>query len=268
MPRNLAHHYRSGILSIVHSPSEKEESVRAIIRCCFALKKADKGSKNQINSLVLAQGHHWSKTKWTHQYRLWLPQIRALLDSHLQIALDEHLGHLDYLESRIGRLEQEIEKIAESDSYAPFVNKLCAFKGIGSLAAMLLIAEITDFHRFGSPGALMAFLGLIPSENSSGDKQDGGSITKTGNPRCRTQIIESVQSYMKRPVISPQMKNNLASVDAHSANIAVKCMNRLHKRFWSLVMKGKTHNVAITAIAREFVGFIWAMMQSEQAAAA
>lgn len=261
--RNLAQNYRAGTLTIVHPPSEEEESIRAIIRCRFALKEAGKRTKQQINNFVLGQGHHWPRSKWGSQHRSWLIQIRTLLDPHLQMVLDEHLGHLDYLETRIKRLEWEIEQLARSDMYAPSVNKLCAFRGIASLSAMLLIAEITDFRRFGSPGALMAFLGLIPSEDSSGDKQSGGPVTKAGNPRCRAQIIESVQHYVKRPVIGPKMKENLAKVDAQSANIAIKCMNRLHKRFWALTMKGKIRNVAITAIAREFIGFIWAMMQNE-----
>jgi transposase len=109
----------------------------------------------------------------------------------------------------------------------------------------------------------MAFLGLIPSENSSGDKQRGGPITKTGNSRCRTQVIECVQHYVKKPRISNLMKSDLAQADPHSAAIAVKCLKRLHKRYWSLTMKGKLKPVALTAIAREFVGFIWAMMQPQ-----
>jgi transposase len=128
---------------------------------------------------------------------------------------------------------------------------------------MVLMGEITDFRRFSNPRALMAFLGLIPSENSSGDKQKGGSITKAGNHRCRTFLIESVQHYKKRPHLSSQMKQDLAQVDAQSANIAIMCLKRLHKRYWTLTLKGKIHPVAITAIAREFVGFIWAMMQRQ-----
>lgn len=266
--RNLAQNYRAGMLTVVHPPSREEESIRSVVRCRFALKEAAKRAKHQINTFVLAQGHHWSKSKWGSQHRSWLTKIGGLLDSHLQIVLDEHLGHLNYLESRIERLEQEIEQIAQSDIYAPSVKKLCAFKGIAPLSAMLLISEITDFRRFGSPGALMGFLGLVPSEDTSGDNQKGGSITKAGNPRCRTQIIESVQHYVKRPLIGSKMKEDLAKVDAHSANIAVKCMYRLHKRFWALTMKGKIRNVAITAIGREFVGFIWAMMQREPEAVA
>jgi len=136
-------------------------------------------------------------------------------------------------------------------------------KGIQTLTAMLLIAEITDFRRFPNPRALMAFLGLIPSEDSSGDKRKDGAITKAGNHRCRTALIEAVQHYGKSSHISPRMKDALSHVDALTATIAVKCLKRLHKRFWALTLKGKLRPVAITAIARELVGFIWAIMQPQ-----
>jgi transposase len=264
--RNLAQLYRDGSLTVVKPPSEEEESVRGLIRCRMALKEAAKRAKLQINTFLLAHDLHWEKSKWTGKHRQWLSKTN-FSDSCVQTVFTEFRGHLEYLETRISHLDSQIEEIGRSEIYGPSVKKLRAFKGIGTLAAMLLIAEITDFRRFASPRALMAFLGLIPSEDSTGEKRRGGPITKTGNPRCRTQLIESVQQCTKRPVISKVMKSNLAEVDAHSANIAINCMNRLYKRFWSLANKGKSRQVAITAIAREFVGFIWAMMQTQPAAA-
>jgi transposase len=260
--RDLARHYANGMLTVVHPPTEEEESVRSLIRCRLSLKEAAKRSKQQINTFVLAQDYRWHKSKWTKQHRWWLAHLE-MDHEHLHTVLDEHLGHLAYLESRIQSLDDQIEQIAHSDIYAASVKKLRAFKGIGTLSAMLLIAEITDFRRFASPGALMAFLGLIPSENSSGATQKGGSITKAGNPRCRTQIIESVHHYLRQPKISEKMKAQLSEVDGKSANIALTCMHRLHKRYWALTHKGKIRPVAIVAIAREFVGFIWAMMRPE-----
>lgn len=259
---DLAQNYANGTLSIVHAPTEQEESVRSLIRSRMAFKENAKRVKHQINSLVQSQGLRWSRSKWTFQHRKWLWELQ-MPDRYLQVVLDENLCHLDYLQSRIKYFDQQIEQIAESEIYAPAVKKLRAFKGIATLSAMLFIAEITDFRRFPDPRALMAFLGLIPSENSSGDKIRGGSITKTGNTRCRTQLIECVQHYVKKPQISYNMKADLAQVDPHSAEIAVKCLKRLHKRYWALTMKGKLRAVAITAIARELVGFIWAMMQPE-----
>jgi transposase len=260
--QSLAMNYANGTLSIVHLPTEKEESVRSFIRCRSTFKETEKRSKQHINSLLLSQGLRWHKTKWTLQHRKWLWALK-MPNEYLQAILDEHLSHLDYIQSRVKYFEQQINKIAESEIYVSAVKKLRALKGIGTLSAMLLIAEITDFHRFPNPRSLMAFLGLIPSENSSGDKQRGGPITKTGNSRCRTQLIECVQHYVKTPQISQKMKADLSQVDPHSAEIAVKCLKRLHKRYWSLTMKGKIRPVALTAIAREFVGFIWALMQTE-----
>ena len=259
---DLVQNYAAGMLSIVHPPSEKEESVRSLIRCRMAFKDSIRKVKMQINSLLLSQGIRWEHGKWTVAHRTWLSGLK-LQNETLQLVFQEHLGHLNYLEVRVKALDQSIQEIAHSEIYAPSVKKLRAFKGIGTLSAMLLIAEITDFKRFASPRTLMAFLGLIPSENSSGDKQVGGSITKAGNSLCRMQLIEAVQHYVRKPNISMTMKSDLSQVDACTANTAIKCLNRLHKRFWALTMKGKMRPVAITAIAREFVGFIWAVMQPE-----
>ena len=259
---NLAQNYANGTLSIVHLPTEEEESIRGLVRCRAAFKEAEKRAKHQINSLLHSQDLHWPRSKWTCQHRKWLWELK-MPNEYLQMVLDEHLAHMDYLQSRIKSLEEQIEQVADSEIYEPAVKKLRAFKGIGTLSAMLFIVEITDFRRFPSPRALMAFLGLIPSEASSGDKQRGGPITKTGNARCRTQLIECVQHYVKKPQISYKMRSDLAQVDAHSATIAIKCLKRLHKRYWALTMKGKIRPVALTAIAREFVGFIWAMMQPQ-----
>jgi len=257
---NLAQNYANETLSIVHLPTEEEESVRSLIRCRMAFKDNEKRAKRHINSLLLSQGITWPQSKWTVRHLQWLWGLK-MPNEYLQMVLDEHLSNLDYLQSRVKYLDQKIEQIASSDLYAPAVKKLRAFKGIGTLSAMLFIGEITDFRRFPNPRALMAFLGLIPSEHSSGNKQRGGPITKTGNPRCRTQLIESVQHYVKKPQISYKMKADLAQVDPRSAEIATKCLKRLHKRYWALTSKGKIRSVAITAIARELVGFIWAMMQ-------
>lgn len=264
--RDLVQNYAHGMLSIVHAPSEEEESVRSLVRCRFTFKEAAKRVKQQINSLLLGQGQHWGQSKWTLQHRKWLWELR-MANAYLQQVLDEHLAHLDYLETRIKHLDEQIEQIAGSELYAPAVKKLRAFKGIKTLTAMLLIAEITDFRRFPNPRALMAFLGLIPSEDSSGDRRKDGAITRAGNSRCRSALVESVQHYGKSPHISGRMKCDLSQVDAYSASVAVKCLSRLHKRFWALSMKGKLRPVVITALAREFVGFIWAVMQPQPAIA-
>ncbi len=264
--RHLTQLYANGQLTTVHPPSEEQESIRSIVRCRLSLKENEKSVKLQINSFVLSHGFHWADSRWTVKHRQWLGALQ-LRDDFSQKVLGEHLGHLEYLSARISHLDNLIREIAESEVYAPSVKKLKAFKGLDILSAMILITEVTDFRRFPNPRSLMAYLGLIPSEDSSGGRQKGGSITKTGNHRCRTQLIESVQHSMKKPIISYKMKHNLEHIDPASASIAIKCMHRLHKRFWALVMKGKSRNKAKTAVAREFVGFIWAMMTQNEPAA-
>jgi transposase len=264
--RDLVQNYAAGRLSIVHLPSEQEESVRSLVRCRYAFKEAAKRVKHQINSFLLGQGQCWKRAKWTQQHRQWLLKLEMPY-AYLQEVLSEHLAHLEYLETRLDHLDEEIGKLAESDLYAPSVKKLRALKGIQTWAAMVLIAEITDFRRFSNPRALMAFLGLIPSEDTSGDKRKGGPITKAGNSRCRTILIEAAQHYANSPRISARMKEDLSQVDGPTNVIALKCVARLHKRFWALSRKGKLRPVAITAIARELVGFIWAIMQPQPAIA-
>jgi transposase len=202
------------------------------------------------------------KKRWSKRYLVWLSNLE-MPEKYIKIILEEQLGLLNYTQARITSLDDQIKDIAQSKIYAPSVNKLRTFKGIGTLTAMILIAEITDFRRFPNARSLMAFLGLIPSENTSGEKQRPGSITKSGNSRVRKHIIEAAQHYPKATNISQQMKKDLSEVDAQSAQIAVNCMERLHKRYWHLALRGKTRSKALTAIARELVGFIWAMMQPE-----
>ncbi|MBU0994888.1 MAG: IS110 family transposase [Proteobacteria bacterium] len=257
---NMVQQYSQGNLSIVHPPTEEEESIRSLIRCRLAMKENEKHIKQQINAFLLFHGLHWGKTKWTVKHRQWLSNCQ-MRDEYSKNVLDEYIGHLNYVSARIECLDELIEKVAASDIYASAVKELRALRGIGTLTAMLLIAEITDFKRFPNPKSLISFMGLIPSENSSDGKEKGGGITKSGNGRCRKQLIESVQHYIKKPVITYTMRRNLKEVKPGTANIAIKCMHRLHKRYWTLVMKGKNTNKAKTAIAREFVGFIWAIMQ-------
>jgi len=267
--KKLAQHYAHGLLTIVHPPTEQEESVRSLVRCRFAFKETIKRVKQQINALLLSQDHYWKRSKWTYQHRVWLRSI-TLSTGHLQLVLQELMAHLDYLESRLHYLEEQIAQLAGSEIYAPSVKKLCALRGIGTLTAMVLIVEVTDFRRFSSPRALMAFLGLIPGEDSSAGRHAPGAITKTGNRRCRTLLVEAAQHYARKPCVSYALKKNLSQVAAPVSALAVNCMQRLHKRYWFLVCKGKLRQKAIVAVARELVGFIWALMQEpvETAAAA
>ena len=204
---NLVQNYAAGMLSLVHLPTEEQEGIRGLVRCRSRFKEDEKQVKQQINSLLLSQGFRWPKSKWTEMHLQWISRLE-ISNEHVKIVLDEHLNHLAYIQSRRQYLEEQVKQVAQNETYADSVKKLRAFKGIGTIGAMVLICEITDFRRFPNPGALMSFLGLIPSENSSGEIRKGGGITKAGNYRCRNQLMESVQHYVRRPVISSQMKKD------------------------------------------------------------
>ena len=257
----LVQNYANETLTCVHLPTEHEEAVRALVRSRMFFKDEEKKIKQQITFLLMKHDILWKgKSRWTCAHKRWLSQIE-LPQREAHVVLEEFLSLHNYLESRIEYLEAQIEEVACTELYAESVKKLKSLRGIGTLSAMLLLTEIIDFRRFPSARALMAFLGLIPSEHSSGKTQHGGSITKTGNSRCRKQLIENAQHYIRVPNITKRMRDTLSKVDAVTADISIHCLDRLNTRYWSLVNKGKLRPVALTAIAREFVGFIWAIMQ-------
>lgn len=254
---NLAYQFRNGSLTFVHVPTEKEESVRALIRCRQSFKEDSKRIKMRINSLLQTQGYKYSGTNWTQSHGKWLNTLN--LPGETGKVLYEYQTHLEFLNARIEDLDGEIGKLAESAPYAKQVKALRVLRGIGTLSAMMLITEIVDFQRFPTAKSLMAYLGLTPSEHSSAASKRYGGITKAGNGACRRILIECVQHYRKKPVPTAKLRGKWAGQPADQKSIAIKCMQRLHKRYWALEHR-KPKNVALVAVAREFVGFIWSLM--------
>ena len=170
---------------------------------------------------------------------------------------------LDLLIMQREELDKNIEEIAESKEYIEKVKILRGYRGIGTLTAMILISEIIDFTRFKTAKEIMSYIGLVPREFSSGGKEVKGSITKTGNSRIRRALIESSWHYIKKTDITKRMKNDLKELSGENQKIPVKALNRLHKKFYRLTLRGKERQKAIVAVARELVGFIWFSMVHE-----
>ena len=166
----------------------------------------------------------------------------------------------EILRSRRDDLDEQIEKIAFSASYKPLVQRLTCFRGISTLAAMTLVTEIGDWRRFERPSQLMAFLGLVPSEDSSVDRTRKGSITKAGNSRCRHVLVQAAWKYRYRPAVSAQLKKRQRGQPPQVIAHAWKAQHRLFKLFHRINAK-KPSQVAAVATARELVGFLWAVMQ-------
>ena len=259
---NLAYQFRNGSLTFVHVPTSDQEAVRTLIRCRHVFKEDSKKVKLRIFALLKTLGFHYPRSKWTKSHLAWMDTLT--LPALSQQVLVEHRTSLEYLNIRIAAMDKTIDELAGSAPYAEAVKAMATLRGISTLSAMTLISEIVDFRRFPTAKALMSYLWLTPSEYSSSAVKKYGGITKAGNGTCRRILIESVQHYRKPPVPTATFHKKCEGQPAERVQSSIKCMQRLHKRYWALVAHRKPQNVALTAIAREFVGFIWSFMQPKE----
>lgn len=179
--------------------------------------------------------------------------------SSLQTAFQEYLQNLNEIEERVKRLEEEIQHQGSEGIHAPMIQTLQSLRGVALITASSLVAEIGSFKRFKSPKQLMAYCGLVPSESSSGEVRRQGKITKTGNPHVRRLLIEAAWSYRYQPGVKGRLKKRLDGQKGSVQTISWKAQQRLHKKYYRLLARGKSSNTAITAVARELAGFVWAI---------
>jgi transposase len=188
----------------------------------------------------------------------WLAR-QKLAHAEQRIAFEEMLLAVRQAQERIARLEAAIRDAVPEWSLAGAVEGLMAMRGIDLVTATALLAEIGDLSRFRTPRELMAYLGLVPSEHSTGDKVRRGAITKAGNRRARRLVVESAWSYRHPPRVGKKKQDRVAAAPQAVREIAWKAQHRLYRRYRALIRKGKHKTVVITAIARELCGFIWAI---------
>jgi transposase len=212
--------------------------------------------KQRLNHFLIRHGYHHTGCNWTEEHHKWINQI-DFDNKILNNTLAHYAIELEFLNMQLKDLDREIEKIALSDEYKERVEALCAFRGIATLTAMIIISEVVDFSRFSNPRELMAYLGLVPSEYSSGGTVKKGSITKCGNKRVRRALIEAAHHYRHKPNISIKLKKDLEKVRSELRVAPVKALQRLHKKYYHMLFRGKPTQVTVTAVAREFCGFIW-----------
>ncbi len=259
----LARLYRSGHLTPVQVPDEEQEAVRSLVRTRFALLLQGKKCKQRIHSMLLRQGLVFrdGKSYWTKKHRSWLAGVRRQAQGAAATVLQTELELLEYLETQICSLDAEIERHANSPTYQPIVEALECLRGVKTLTAMTVATEIGDIQRFPSPRALMSWVGLVPSEHSSGDRERRGPITKAGNAHLRRVLVEAGHNHRVKAGADLIIKRRRQGQPAEVVGIAVKAQHRLSKRYWHLVQR-KHHNVAVIAVARELCGFIWALMRA------
>lgn len=259
---NLAMSHRSGDLTPVVVPDETDEAVRDLVRTRKDINIALRKVKQQINAFVLRQGLSYTgKSKWSKAHLNWLKDLKMPHPAQ-QIALTEYLDAMDNHKARVKRLETAIVASCQSWRLLPVVQALQALRGISMLSSVTLIAELGDLTRFDRPEQLMAFLGLIPSEHSSGETVKRGPITKTGNTHARRTLIESAQAYRLPARKSATIRKRQDGLPEDVCEIAWNAQLRLCTRYRRLIARGKNHNVVITAIARELAGFIWAIART------
>jgi transposase len=219
--------------------------------------------------MLLRYGLQFLETKnWTHKHRAWLKGLR-FEQPRAQQVFDLYLLAIEQVEERLKRLEAQIEEAAEEEAYAERVGWLCCLRGINTVTAMTIVAELHDFQRFTHPRELMAYLGLVPSEYSSGAHTKRGSITKAGNSHVRRVLVEAAWNYRHRPAVSAHLRKRREGQPTAVIAIADRAQQRLYQRYYRL-KEGhrKPHNVVVVAIARELVGFIWAVLHHRDAAQA
>lgn len=256
---NLATLHRSGDLSPVYVPDKIDEAMRDLVRTRKDISIALRKIKQQINAFLLRQGLSYpGKTKWSKAHLNWLTELR-MPHPVQQIALTEYFDAMENHEARIKRLEATITASCQAWRLLPVVDALQALRGISMVSSVTLVAELGDLTRFDSPAQLMAYMGLVPSEHSSGATVKRGSITKTGNTHARRTLIESSQAYRLPARKSTLIRKRQEDLPEDVRDIAWNAQLRLCHRYRRLIAKGKNHNVAITAVARELSGFIWAI---------
>jgi len=259
----LAQLYRAGELTPIYVPTEEDEILRDLVRAREDSKEDLLRAKQRLTKFLLRRDIHPPKTikkKWTYAYREWLDAL-SFESSTLNIVFQEYLQQLVEIEQRMKRLENEIQIHAEKGFHAPMIQALQVLRGVSVLTATALVAEIGSFRRFRKADQFMAYNGLVPSESSSGEIRKQGKITKTGNKHVRWLLIESAWSYRHKPVVKGNLKKRQEGQPASITAISWKAQQRLHKKFYHLLGKGKAPGKAVTAVARELAGFIWAIAQ-------
>lgn len=253
----LARLFRAGELTGVNIPDAVDEAMRDLCRARTDAVQDQRRQRAQLKAFLLRHGYRYQgKTSWNEKH---LSYLRSLTLSHPahRAVLEDTLTTLIGAQERIARLEENMEALLTGWQMKPVVQALMGMRGFALVGAMVMVSELGSAWRFEHPRQLMAYLGLVPTENSSGGKRRQGGISKTGNSHARWIMIEASHHYRLEPGVSPQLSKRQEGLDEDVKACAWKAQTRLHKRLKQLLARGKHRNKAQVAVARELTGFVW-----------
>lgn len=263
--RKLAELDRAGLLTEVHAPTQEDEAARDLCRAREDAHEDLVRSRHRVSKLLLRRGWHWTggQRAWSQAYWRWLRSLRFEHRAD-QWMFEDYLLAIEQVETRLKALEAQILLLSQEPRYLEAVGALRCFRGIDTITGMSIVAELYDMMRFDSARGLMAYLGLVPSEHSSGGKEHRGEITKAGNSHVRRLLIEAAWHYRHRPGLKVLAKRRQGQPQRVIA-IADRAMHRLHRRFNRMLERGKPRPKVVVAVARELTGFVWAALRPDQA---
>jgi transposase len=261
----LARCYRAGELTAVWVPDSAHEALRDLVRAREAAKKDQLRHRHRLGKFLLRHGKRpiGAGQAWTKKYLNWIRIHVRFEQPALEATLSHYLEEVDHIAERIRKLEQAIdEAVAQAaPEIRAVIEALQALRGVAQTTAATVVCELGRLSRFSNPRQLMGYSGLVPREHSSGNRVQRGAITKSGNAHLRRVLVEAAWTYRHRPNIHARLlrrQKSLALPD-EAKRIAWQAQQRLHKRFAGLAARGKNNNVIVTALARELLGFMWAI---------
>jgi len=254
----LARMLRAGELTAVHVPTEEQESGRDLLRAREDAREHRTAARNQLLKFLLRHGHRREGHNWSSAFWGWAAKLYFEHESS-RIAMQHYTTEVLHLDAQMKVLDEEILKLSKTPLYKERVERLSCFKGIKTQTAMVILTELFDLRRFANARQLMTYLGLVPTEYSSGPNRHRGGITKTGNSHVRSALVESSWAYARKSGIAARQRVAIERQPQAVAALATKATHRLSRRFRKLVAKGKQSPVAVVAVARELAGFVWAM---------
>jgi transposase len=261
--RKLARLLRAAELTAVYIPEPTDEAMRDLCRARTDAVDDRRRSRHRLKGFLLRHGYRYQgRSSWSAAHERYLREL-VLPHPAMKVILEEYLMAVQLATERIARCEAAMRELLEKWRLEPAVQALMAMKGFQTTAAMILVSELGEVHRFAHPRQVMAYLGLVPTENTSSERRRQGRITKCGNAHARWLLVECAQHYASPPKVSKELSRRQQGQPHEVRAISWRAQNRLHRRYTRLLARRLQRNKAMVAVARELCGFIWEVLRTQ-----